>query len=181
MPFAEDRKFHKRADVVLSGLRKLRAAPLPAMAGPPLLCLAPSGESLPPGPPGALQVALVELVEDRVGELDGSRMEVAHVGGEPPALAGDRLGHARMAVTDAWHVVVGVEEPPALGVEEPDALAADDVHGVSVREPCQRRAEDSRAPLEELVQPVFLLSDAYLANGSEPWLIPGVKSIGSVV
>jgi hypothetical protein len=26
LPFAEDRKFHKRADVVLSGLRKLRAA-----------------------------------------------------------------------------------------------------------------------------------------------------------
>src|SRR3981189_3731878 len=26
LPFAEDRKFHKRADVVLSGMRKLRAA-----------------------------------------------------------------------------------------------------------------------------------------------------------
>ena len=25
LPFAEDRKFHKRADVVLSGMRKLRA------------------------------------------------------------------------------------------------------------------------------------------------------------
>ncbi len=26
LPFAEDKKFHKRADVVLSGMRKLRAA-----------------------------------------------------------------------------------------------------------------------------------------------------------
>jgi hypothetical protein len=36
LPFAEDKKFHKRADVVLSGMRKLRAAltEAPAAAGP---------------------------------------------------------------------------------------------------------------------------------------------------
>ena len=28
--------------------------------------------------------------------------------------------------------------------------------------------------------PVFLLSDAYLANGSEPWLIPDVDSLGDI-
>ena len=56
-------------------------------------------------------------------------------------LADDRLGHARVAVPDDGHVVVGVEVPSALRIEEPDALAADDVHRLPVREAGERRAE----------------------------------------
>jgi hypothetical protein len=89
--------------------------------------------------------------DQALGQLDERLVQVARVRVQGARLADNRLGHARVTVTDDGDVVVGVEVPPAVRVEEPNALAAHEMDGIAVRQPGQRRAEDASAPRDQLL------------------------------
>ena len=74
-------------------------------------------------------------------ELDQRFVQIAGVRVERPRLADNRLGDARMAVTDDGHVVVGVEQAGAVGLVQPHAFATNCVNRPRIRERCEHRAE----------------------------------------
>ena len=96
----------------------------------------PAGEAL--GQPQRKVVALAPGAgEDDIGEPGREGLEqplrvvvhvvveIARVGVERGGLLGDRLHHARMAMSDRSDIVVDVEIAAAIGIEHPNALGAD--------------------------------------------------------
>ena len=81
-----------------------------------------------------------------LGELDGRGVQVPQIGHQQPGLPRDRLGHPRMGVPDARHVVVHVQESVAVGVGDPDAAGADRPHRLGVAERLRGRPEHPVAP-----------------------------------
>ncbi|GFG53614.1 forkhead-associated protein [Mycolicibacterium agri] len=100
LPFAEDKKFHKRADVVLDGMRKLRAA------------LADAASSARPSPSVIVELSNVRRRYDSLME---------HAAAAPGSSLGQQLYVTRI------HAKLSAEEVASsagLSPERPDELEA---------------------------------------------------------
>ncbi len=90
--------------------------------------------------------------EQALRELDERLVDVASMRVQRTRLAYDRLCHPRVRMTDDRHVVVRVEQTPAVDVDEPHPLPARDMDGIGVRELSEHRAERVRTSLDQRVR-----------------------------
>ena len=89
--------------------------------------------------------------EQALRELDERLVDVTRMRVQRTRLAYDRLCHARMGMADDRHVVVRVEQTPAVDVDEPRPLPARNVDGIGVRELSEQCAERVGASLDQRV------------------------------
>ncbi|MEE2781215.1 MAG: 2-oxoacid:acceptor oxidoreductase subunit alpha, partial [Planctomycetota bacterium] len=127
-----------------------------------------------------------------IGAAYGGKMAVTGTSGPGVALKGEAMGLAVM--TELPLIVVNVQRGgPSTGLptktEQADLLQA--LFGrngecpmpvVAARSPsdCFEVAQEAWRISSRYMVPVVLLTDGYIANGSEPWKIPEASSLGKI-
>jgi 2-oxoglutarate ferredoxin oxidoreductase subunit alpha len=127
-----------------------------------------------------------------IGAAFGGALAVTATSGPGVCLKSEAIGLAVM--TELPVVIIDVQRGgPSTGLptktEQADLLQA--MYGrngecpVPIIAPCSpadcfTMAHEALRIAVEYMTPVFLLSDGYLANGAEPWLIPDVKSLSKI-
>jgi 2-oxoglutarate ferredoxin oxidoreductase subunit alpha len=135
----------------------------------------------------------IAAMASTVGAAFAGAMAVTASSGPGIALKGEAIGLAVM--TELPLIVINVQRGgPSTGLptktEQADLLQA--MFGrngecplavISARSPadCFDAAQEAWRIATRFMTPVMLLTDGYIANGSEPWLIPDVKSLAPIV
>ena len=114
-------------------------------------------------------------------ERPGRRPQVGghRPGDQPRAAAGDRRRAARRTVDRAAHQDRAVR-PDARDVRPPRRVAAADRRRVQSPSHCFEAAFEAVRLALKYRTPVILLTDGYVANGSEPWRLPDIDALPDI-
>lgn len=135
----------------------------------------------------------IAAVTSAIGAAFGGAMGVTGTSGPGIALKGEAIGLAVM--TELPLLIINVQRGgPSTGLptktEQADLFQA--MYGrngecplpvIAARSPadCFMAAFDAWRIATRFMTPVFLLTDGYIANGSEPWCVPEVDSLPQIV